>query len=338
MVIHPVASFIASCKEKLMPPKFKDYYDILKVPRTASGEEVKQAYRRLAREHHPDLHPERDKKMHTARMQEINEAYAVLGAKENRAKYDQLGDHWQEESPPPEPPRQDPGAYAHSEPDAEAFSDFFRNMFNRGEGRSAAEDLFPSELDIEAVLELSLEEAVKGVEKSFSLMTTGLCQNCRGTGRVKGALCPVCGGLGEIRKPREIKAKIPAGLTDGSRIRLKGQGNEGKKGRGDLYLDIRLKPDPRFKIDGLNLETELRIMPWQAALGSDVSVQTLDGTVKIRIPKMTHAGKLLRLGGKGLGKPDARGDFLIRIIIDIPDALSAKAEALMKQLEKESHA
>jgi curved DNA-binding protein len=320
--------------------KFRDYYEVLQVPRTATDAEIRQAYRRLARQYHPDLHPGKDKDLHTGQMQEINEAYAVLGAKEHRAKYDQYGEHWKEGAPPPPPPDYgQSGASAEgAEPDAGAFSDFFRNMFQQAQERGRAQDLSPSELDIEAELDLSLEEAVQGVEKTFSLMTAGLCQNCRGTGKINNAFCPVCGGLGEIRRPREVKTRIPAGLTEGRRIRLRGQGNEGPRGRGDLYLQIHLRPDPRYRMDGTNLETTLRVMPWQAALGSEATVQTLDGPVRIKIAKGTHTDKRLRLAGKGLGKPGARGDLFIRVEIDIPDTVSPKVEALFKQMEEESHA
>jgi len=327
--------------EKMPPAKFKDYYDVLRVPRTASDEEIRQAYRRIAREHHPDLHPGKDKDQHTARMQEINEAYAVLGAKEHRAKYDQYGEHWKEGAPPPPPPPSDAesgGSFGTSEQDSGAFSDFFRTMFHQEEGRGHHPDLSPSELDIEAELDLSLEEAVQGVEKTFSLMAAGLCQKCRGTGRITNAFCPLCGGLGEIRQPRDVKTRIPAGLTEGSRIRLKGQGNEGPRGRGDLYLQIHLRLDSRFRIEGQNLEITLRAMPWEAALGSEATVQTLEGPVRIKIAKGTHTGRRLRLAGKGLGRPGARGDLFIRVEIDLPDSVSPKAEALYKQMEEDSHA
>jgi curved DNA-binding protein len=321
-----------------MAAKFRDYYDVLKVPRTATDEEIRQAYRRIAREHHPDLHPGKDKDLHTGRMQEINEAYAVLGAKEHRAKYDQHGEHWKEGPPPPPSYADSGGSYAPPGQDAGAFSDFFRNMFQQSQGAGRGEDLSRSELDIEAELELSLEEAVQGVEKSFSLTTAGLCQNCRGTGRIKETFCPVCGGLGELRRPRDVKTRIPAGLTEGSRIRLKGQGNESPRGRGDLYLLIHLRPDLRYRIEGNHLETTLRVMPWVAALGSEAVVETLEGPVRIKIAKQTHSGHRLRLAGKGLGKPGARGDLFIRVEIDIPQNFSTKAEALYKQLEEDSHA
>ena len=323
-----------------MNAKFRDYYEVLKVPRTATDEEIRQAYRRMAREHHPDLHAGKEKDLHTAKMQEINEAYAVLGAKEYRAKYDQYGEHWKEGPPPPPPPSyaESGGSYAPPEQDAGAFSDFFRNMFSQTQSGNRGEGLSRSELDIEAELDLSLMEAVQGVEKSFSLMTAGLCLNCRGTGRIKEAFCPVCGGLGEIRRPRDVKTRIPAGLMEGNRIRLKGQGNEGAHGRGDLYLRIHLQADPHYRIDGLNLESTLRVMPWDAALGSEAAVATLDGPLRIKIPKGTHTGKRLRIAGKGLGKSGSRGDLFILIEIDIPETLTSKTEALFKQIQEDSHA
>jgi len=319
-----------------MAASFSDYYQILQVPRTANADQIKQAYRRLARQHHPDLHPEKEKETHTRRMQEINEAYAVLGSPENRAKYDQYGEHWKEGPPPAQPPPQGGGENVYSgDFNAEGFSDFFRDMFGQGTRRpSGFEDFYPSELDVEAALELTLEESVKGVEKTFRLMTSGLCGNCRGTGHVGKKLCPVCGGVGEIQRPREVKTKIPAGLLQGGRIRLKGQGNEGPKGRGDLYLTIQLIPDPRFRIKGKDLESEARIMPWQAALGTELPVPTVDGApLRVRVPKGTRAGKRLRLSGKGLGRPDDRGDLYIQLVIDIPESINPRDEALYKQLE-----
>ncbi len=300
----------------------------------ASENEIKQAYHRLARRHHPDLHSAKEKDLHTKRMQEMNEAYAVLSSKENRAKYDQFGEDWKDGPPPPPPPNRDYGGS--SGQDQDAFGDFFSNMFRQREAQGEPNQVYPSELDIEAVLDLSLEEAVRGVEKSFSLMTTGLCQNCRGTGRKAKTFCPVCGGVGEIRRQREVKTKIPPGLTTGSRIRLQGQGNEGTQGRGDLYLTIRLLPSPSFRVDGMNLSTEARVMPWSAAMGADIRVQTLEGPVRMRLPKRTHTGTRLRLSGKGLGKPGARGDLFVRVKIDIPDSLTPKVEALFRQLKEEA--
>ena len=320
--------------------RFRDYYEVLGVPRTATDDEIKLAYRRLAREHHPDLHPEKEKSHHTSRMQQVNEAYAVLSSKENRAKYDQFGEHWKEGPPPPPPPRPGGDGAETFAVGPEGFSDFFQELFRQrgAPGPAPRGAAFQAEVDIEAAIELSLEEAVHGVEKTFSLMTNELCPACRGTGMIGKDFCATCAGLGEVRRAREVTTRIPGGLGPGSRIRLKGQGNEGPRGRGDLFLTIHLLPDPRFRVDGLNLETDADVMPWQAALGGELSVATADGAVRVRIPKGTHAGARLRLAGKGLGKPGARGDLFVRVRIDIPEKLSPEAEALFRKLEENAHA
>lgn len=324
--------------------EFRDYYQILGVSRTASDDEIKLAYRKLAREHHPDLHQGKDKDSHHKRMQEVNEAYSVLSSKENRAKYDQFGEHWKD-GPPPPPPHGHESAFRSggaqgrgARMDDEAFSEFFRQAFGGGARAQQAEEMDPSELDIEATLELSLEDAVRGVERTFSLTVSGLCPTCRGTGRKGKGFCPVCGGVGEVRRQREVKANIPAGLLDGARIRLRGQGNEGTGARGDLYLRIRLIPDTRFTVDGANLQTSLILPPWRAALGGEANVTTLEGSVRLRIPKGTRSGNILRVAGKGLGKPNDRGDLFVRIQIDNPAVLSAEMETLFKKMEDVSDA
>ena len=320
-----------------MAPPFRDYYDVLGVPRTATEEEIKRAYRKLAREHHPDLHAGKEKETHHRRMQEVNEAYSVLSSNENRAKYDQFGEHWKEGPPPPPPPSEGDGNVRFNPEEAEAFSRYFHDMFGRA-ARPEADEMFPSELDIEATVDLSLADAVHGGDKSFSLMTTGLCQNCRGTGRKNNTFCPVCGGVGEVQRQRNVTAHIPPGLLDGGRIRLRGQGNEGARGRGDLYLRIRLAPDPRFRVQGANLETTVPVTPWRAALGGDIPVAILDGTVRVRIPKGTRTGTRLRIAGKGLGKAGQRGDLFVRVEIDNPAVLSPDIEALFRQMEEKSNA
>jgi curved DNA-binding protein len=323
-----------------MATPFRDYYDVLGVKRTATDDEIKLAYRKLAREHHPDLHHGKDKEAHHRRMQEVNEAYAVLSSKDDRAKYDQFGQFWKEGGPPPPGPEtfssRSGGRAQAGGMDEQAFSDFFRQAFGGRAAATAAEELDPSELDIEATLELSLEDAVRGAERTFSLTASGLCPTCRGTGRKGSVFCPVCGGVGEIHRAREVTTKIPPGLLDGSRIRLRGQGSEGPKGRGDLYLRIRLIADPRFTLDGADLETETVVTPWRAALGGEITVATLDGPLRVRVPKRTRAGNRLRLAGKGLGKPAERGDLFVRLRIDNPPVITPEMEALLKQLEEKS--
>jgi len=324
--------------------KFKDYYETLQVPRDAAAEQIKRAYRRLAKEHHPDLHPEKDKAGQTKHFQAINEAYEVLGDRENRAKYDRLGENWKsgdEFAPPPGQSSESQGFSPGSEAGgAAAFSDFFRSFFGGAGGARSGfqwESAQPSR-DIEAVLDLSLQDAVRGGEKAFSLVAAGLCGACRGTGRRGKSFCPVCGGAGEVRERKDIRVRIPPQVRDGTRIRVKGKGSDGRPGEpsGDLYLRIGLRPDPRFTIQGSDLETIVKVMPWDAALGGEVDIQTLEGPVRVKIPKGSTAGKTLRLAGKGLGRKSGdRGDLLARIEIEMPRSLTPKAEALFKELREE---
>jgi len=324
--------------------KFKDYYETLQLPRDAAEERIKRAYRRLAKEHHPDLHPEKDRAKQTELFQAINEAYEVLGDKEKRAKYDQLGENWQggeEFTPPPDHSRDKTGFTPGPEARGEAaFSDFFSSFFGgAGNARSGFQrESAQPRRDIEAVLELSLQDAVRGGEKAFSLTAVGLCPACRGTGRKEKSFCPVCGGAGETQTRRDVRVRIPPYVRDGTRIRVKGKGSDGGPGEpaGDLYLRIGLKVDPRFTIHGSDLETVVKVLPWEAALGGEVDIQTLEGPVRVKIPKGSAAGKTLRLAEKGLGrKSGGRGDLLARIKIEMPPSLTPRAESLFKELREE---
>ncbi len=317
-----------------MSVKFKDYYETLGVPRTVSDEEIKRAYRALVRRHHPDLHPEKDKAAQTERVKEINEAYSVLGDKENRAKYDRLG------SEPEPPPAGDAPPHGFRPENAEAFSDFFYQFFGgAGAGEEAAPWEAPvSALDVEAEVELTLEEAAHGAEKSFTLRANGACLGCRGTGRAGRGFCRSCGGTGESGRRRQVRARLPSGLHEDSRIRLKGKGNESGGRSGDLYLRVKLAPHPGFRVDGSELETAVSVMPWEAALGGEVSVPTLEGPARVRLPAGTTTGKALLLKGRGLGKSGGgRGDLRARVRIDIPPHLSERARGLFAELAKEAH-
>lgn len=326
-----------------MSVAFKDYYEELQVPRTASDEEIKQAYRRLVRQHHPDIHPEKDKAAQTQRLTKINEAYSVLSDKESRARYDRLGERWKEgEDVEPEPPPE-PGRAGGFRPEgAEAFSDFFYSFFGgagNGDQEASSWEAPPSALDVEAEVELPLEEAVHGVEKSFSLEVTSACLDCGGTGRRGRSFCRVCGGAGEVRRRRQVRVRLPPNLREGSRIRIKGKGNERGGRVGDLFIRVRLAKDPRFRVAGSDLETSVRVMPWEAALGAEISVPTLEGPARVRLPAGTTAGKVLLLKGRGLGKSGGgRGDLRARVEIDIPARVTERARSLYKDLEKELHA
>ncbi|MDD4239470.1 MAG: J domain-containing protein [Desulfotomaculaceae bacterium] len=320
-----------------MSVSFQDYYEILGVSRTAADKEIKSAYRKLARKWHPDLHTGKDKDAAEEKIKKINEAYEVLSDKEKREKYDRLGANWRagdDFQPPPD--TEGFHFYTGGDAGASGFSDFFETIFGGGFGRSTrtARRGPVQGQDVESELELTLEEAYRGGQKSLQLSARELCQACGGQGRDDRSFCPRCGGTGVISNTKTLAVKIPAGVADGSRIRLKGQGGEGLNGggRGDLYLKVRILPHPLYKVQGNDLETGVTLWPEQAALGAQVSVPTLDGPVLMKVPAGARAGKRLRLRGKGLPHKGGRGDEYVIIKIDIPEQLTAEEEKLYQQL------
>jgi len=324
-----------------MAGEFKDYYAILGVSKSASPEELKKAYRRLAREHHPDLHAEKNKAAASEKFKEINEAYEVLSDPAKKAKYDELGPGWDQERPAGPPPRrQAPPDFGAGAQDFSGFSDFFENLYGEGAARGfgGAEPRGPRRgQDVEAEMSISLEDAVRGGEKKLSLMVPAICPACAGTGRRGRGFCPACGGVGETRVEKTITARLPQAVRDGMRLRLRGQGGAAAGGgeAGDLYLRIRLLPHPAFKVLGSDLETTVTVMPWTAALGGEASVATLDGPIRIKIPAGTHAGRAFRVAGKGLGKDGGgRGDLNAAVRIDIPDRLDPKLEKAFAEMKE----
>lgn len=329
-----------------MSVSYQDYYKILGVDRNATEKEIKTAYRKLARKWHPDLHTGKDKEEAEKKIKLINEAYEVLGDKEKRAKYDQLGAGWQagqDFHPPPDMEGFHFYTTAGEGAGVDGFSDFFEMLFGgggfgetRGFGRRTARPRGPVRgQDVESELELTLEEAYRGGEKSIQISTREVCPACGGAGYENNSFCPRCGGSGIKTGLKTLTVKIPAGVGEGSRIRLKGQGGEGLRGgeRGDLYLKVRLLPHPVYKIQGSDLETEITLRPDQAVLGDKVTVPTLDGPVTMKVPAGTRAGGRLRLRGKGMPLGGGgRGDQYVLVKIDIPERLTAEEEQLYKQL------
>ena len=321
---------------------FKDYYAILGVKKDASADAIKQAYRRLAKQHHPDLHSQQDKARAGEKFKEINEAYEVLSDSEKRGKYDRLGPDWQAEQAPAGAGQQRqtrPGPRAES---FSGFSDFFESLFGQASARGFRGDdaVTPGPRqgqDVEAELPLTLEDALQGGDKKLSLLAPVLCPACRGTGRRGSGFCPACGGVGEAKQEKSITVHLPKLIRDGAKLRLRGQGGPAPGGApaGDLFLRIRFLPHPQFQVSDSDLETTLTVMPWEASLGAEVSVPTLEGPLRIRVPAGTHAGRRLRVAGRGLAKEGgARGDLYARVRIDIPERTNEKMDRLFKEMRE----
>ena len=328
-----------------MAVKFQDYYEVLGVPRTATEEEIRQQFRKLARKHHPDVNP--GNKSAEEKFKEINEAYEVLSDPDKRRRYDQLGSNWKA------------GAdYAGSgangtrpesadfrdifgQGNASGFSDFFESLFGASRGARAGVNFGMRGRDIEAELPVTLEEAHRGVKRQISLQVEDVCPECNGSGLKDGKPCPTCRGSGTVRRTKTFEVAIPAGVRDGSIIRLAGQGNAGGRGasRGDLFLHVRLEPHRLFELmgDG-DIELELPVTPWEAVLGAKVDVPTIDGSVEMDIRPGAQSGQRLRLRGQGLARRGGgRADQYVKLKIVVPPEPTNKEKDLFQRLAAESH-
>jgi curved DNA-binding protein len=324
-----------------MAVKFKDYYDILGVSRTSTGDDIRQAYRKLARKFHPDVNP--GDKSAEEKFKDINEAYEVLSDEEKRKGYDRLGSNWRggaDFTPPPGSAEdgfefRDFGEGFGGNGDARGFSDFFESLFGR-RGARAGPGFRMGGQDVEAEISLTLEDAHRGGQQTISLQVTTPCDRCGGSGSTDGKVCPTCRGTGVVRRPRTLSVTIPPGVRDGSVIRLAGQGEAGANAgpAGDLLLRVRIEPHPVFKlVPPDEVETELPIAPWEAALGRKITVSTLDGPVEVTVPAGASSGQRLRLRGRGLNKRGGgRGDQYVRLKIVMPPKLTAKEKELFEQL------
>lgn len=336
-------------------PQYKDYYQTLGVPRTASEKEIKSSYRRLARQFHPDIN--KDPKA-TDRFKLINEAYEVLSDQKKRAKYDQMGADWERIEREQEFARQ-----YQSQPGGQAaggfgdFSDFFNTFFSgEGGGRFAGFDTGRQRTatrergeDIEHPIEVSLEEAARGGERTIQTEVPETCPTCGGSGFtgerrsvgkrtvMETVTCPTCGGTGVRASRRQIRVTIPAGVTEGSRIRVKGEGQRATE-HGDLYLRVHLQPHPRFAAKGRDLHTALPVVDDEAVLGGDVPLTTLTGgQLQLTVPPGSQAGKVFRLKGKGLPalKDGLPGDLYATLEIRTPEQITPAMRELYERLRKE---
>jgi curved DNA-binding protein len=315
-----------------MGVRYTDYYQALGVPRNAPDAAIKKAYRQLARKLHPDVNKSPDAE---AKFKRVTEAYEVLGDPEKRRRYDELGADWktgESFTPPPGWRSQAFGRGSGGAEDLGGFSDFFEALFGAGRRASPGPPGFdrmdsgrwaePEQgADREAEVTISLEEAYHGMTRKFSFQI----QDPDASGRIR-------------TRTKTYSVRIPPGTTDGSRIRLGGQGEAGAGGRaGDLFLQIRVAPHPVFRVNGSDLECELAVSPWEAALGAAVTVPTLDGEATLRIPAGTQGDQRLRLRGKGLPARDGtRGDLYAQVRVKIPHPLSATERDLFEKLAAQS--
>jgi DnaJ-class molecular chaperone len=322
-------------------PEYKDYYKILGVQRSADEKEIKSAYRKLARKYHPDVNP--GDKSAEAKFKEISEAYEVLGDPDKKAKYEQ----WKAYS-------QAGGRRGHAGAPQDFGFEFdmggggpginFGDFIDQILGRRGREQQAPQRgEDVEYGIDLTLEEAKTGATKNLRLTIEDICPRCGGTGMQQesggrfnlGAACSQCRGHGRIPTVRNVEVKIPAGISEGQRIRLSGEGTAAPNGkRGDLYLLVRLKVHKTFHREGQHLTVDVPVPYTVAALGGDIRVPTLDGERTLTVPAGVQSGQRIRVSGQGLPGRGGRapGDLYARVKVTIPKKLSEREEALLKEL------
>jgi len=348
----------------------RDYYEILGVARGASDDDLKKAYRRLAIQLHPDRNP--GNKQAEERFKEVNEAYQVLSDPERRSQYDRFG-HSAFQGPQGQGPF---GGFDFSQGFEEVFSDIFGDFFGTGRGRARSRSRRGDDLRYD--LEVEFEEAARGTEKVVRFQRLTLCEacngtrarggstgarqcpNCRGTGQVRtqqgffsisttcnqcrgeGTIisdpCPKCQGQGRLRSQESLSVRIPPGVDNGSRLKLRGEGEAGYGGGtpGDLYVIIHVKEHSLFVRQENHIVIEVPISFPQAALGCEIEVPTLEGKVNLKIPSGTQSGKVLRLKGKGIIDLHGygRGDQLIRVVVETPRSLTSRQRELLEEFAK----
>ncbi|MDP4119577.1 MAG: molecular chaperone DnaJ [Bacillota bacterium] len=352
----------------------RDYYEVLGIPKNASDDEIKKAFRKLAKEHHPDLNP--DDKSAESKFKEVNEAYEVLSDKEKRARYDQFGHSGV-----------DPnfgGGYGGSPFGQDIdLGDIFSSFFGGFGGRRQNNPNAPRRgSDLETTVYISFEEAAKGTTKQVSYQTIQNCTDCSGTGAEKGTTartCSACGGTGQVkinqrtpfgvvqtsrtcdsckgngkiidtpckkcsgtgrtRVTKNVDVTIPAGISNEQILSVGGHGNAGQNGGqpGDLHVYVNVRPHPIFERRGDDVWCELPLTFAQAALGAEVTVPTLDGTVSYNVHESTQPGDVFKLKGKGIPHLGGRGrgDQFVKVTIEVPKNLSAKQKSILKEFEQE---
>jgi molecular chaperone DnaJ len=353
----------------------KDYYEILGIPKNASKDDVKKAFRKLASKYHPDK-----KTGDEAKFKEISEAYSVLGDDKKRTEYDTYGRSYAGGGNPFQGGAQWGGFQGGMGGQGFEFdlNDIFENFGDIfGGARQGRRSMRGSDISVD--IELSFKESAFGTHRTLKLMKHNTCATCKGTGAKPNSgmtTCTTCNGNGKIRETRQsilgqfatvrecsacggtgqipkekchdcygagvrktedvIELNIPAGIEHGEMIRMTGRGEAAKGGvPGDLYVKIHVQPHPTIKRNGDNLETSLRVKLSDALLGGSYPIETLDGEITIKVPEGVKHGETLRIKGKGVGAPNSRGDFMVKVLIDMPHNLSKNAKKLIEELRKE---
>ncbi|HHW30206.1 MAG TPA: molecular chaperone DnaJ [Clostridiaceae bacterium] len=348
----------------------RDYYEVLGVDKNASDEDIKKAFRKLAKKYHPDVNP--DDKDAAEKFREVNEAYQVLSDPQKRAQYDQFGHAGVD-------PNGFGGFGGFEGFDFGGVGDIFETFFGGAFGSSTRRRNAPQKgADLTYSIEITFEEAAFGVEKEITIHRMEECPTCKGTGAKDGTSiktctycngtgqiqykqstilgqfvniktcevchgegkvitdpCTKCNGRGRIRKNRKIKLNIPAGIDDGQTISLRGEGEPGLRGGppGDLFVHVRVKPHPIFQRQGNDVVCDIPISFVQAALGAEIEVPTLDGKIKYHIPEGTQTDTVFRIRGKGIPylRSTGRGDQFIKVVVEVPKKLNEKQKELLRQ-------
>lgn len=301
--------------------EFKDYYRILGVERNVSQDQIKQAYRKMARKFHPDINKDTDAE---ETFKDIGEAYEVLKDPEKRATYDQFGANWHEGQNFEPPPNWDAGfefrGAGYTGGDATQFSDFFESLFGRGQHSGSRQHSFHMQgEDQHAKILISLQDSYRGAQKTITLNR------------------PLLNQQGQIQmQPHTLHLKIPQGIVEGQRIRLESQGLPGYGGgpAGDLFLEIAFENDRLFHAEKRDVHLTLPITPWEAALGASLTVPTLGGNVQLKVPAGSQGGKKLRLKGKGLCAGKQTGDQIVTLRIVVPEPTTTEQRALYAEMAR----
>lgn len=328
----------------------KNYYSILGVTPDSSEAEIKSAYRRLARKFHPDVNPSG-----ASRFKDITEAYEILSDAKKRLQYDTINGFFKStsksekqhtsskqaqseyEKRTEEPKNSTKEKYQYnSQKNKEEFSKKINDIFENFAKNKKEKPLPKKGADIFEEISISIKEAVNGAERSINVVHSGECPHCKGRKFINGAICPVCNGSGEKTEHRKISVKIPKNVKNGSKLRIKSEGNSGENGgkNGDLFLTIKIEPNSRISFDGNNIIYNIPITPFEAVLGGKISVPAFDANFSLKIPPKTHSGQKFRLAGQGLKQNGKIGDMIVNVHIEIPCSLSDDEIRLYEKLKK----